>query len=248
MCIVAVAWRAHPRWSLIAAANRDEYHGRPSEPLKPWDTEPVVIAGRDVVAGGTWLGITTDGRFAAVSNLRHRDSKLPTGRSRGQLVLDYLLTAALPADDEAELFNPFNMIAISAGRAAFLSNRPGPRGTNISSGIHAFSNGGFDDDWPKTRRLKEAISSRLGDESLASEQLFEFLFWDADREAGAAAVEESIFVRDAAYGTRCSTVVAIDHAGEGQIIERRFAPDARIVGETALTFSWPASSPSREHK
>src|SRR5689334_17583921 len=99
MCIIAVAYRAHPNWPLIVAANRDERHDRPSEPLAPWSTDPVVVAGRDVLAGGTWLGVSGDGRFAAVSNVRSLVLSTPTGLSRGRLVLDFLIRATMPTDE-----------------------------------------------------------------------------------------------------------------------------------------------------
>lgn len=241
MCIIAVAYRAHPHWPLIVAANRDEFHERPSEPLRLWETDPVVIAGRDAVAGGTWLGVTGDGRFAAVSNVRSIDRNPPAGLSRGKLVFDFLSRAAIPADHAAALFNPFNMIVIDMDGAGFVSNRPEPRRASVGAGIHAFSNGAFDDEWPKTRRLKEAIRAHLSGASPAPDSLFEHLYADAHRDAGTAAIEDAIFVRNTAYGTRCSTVVAIDSDGKGRIVERRFDADARMVGETALTFNWPGA-------
>src|SRR6478735_2884333 len=127
MCIVAVAYRAHSSWPLIVAANRDELHGRPSDALAKWDTDPVVIAGRDVLAGGTWLGVTGNGRLAAVSNLRSNGRHPPTGLSRGKLVLDFLVRGVLPSAEMAAAFNPFNLIAIDAEVAEFASNRPDPR-------------------------------------------------------------------------------------------------------------------------
>lgn len=240
MCIIAVAYRAHAQWPLIVAANRDEFHERPSEALKMWDTDPAIIAGRDAIAGGTWLGVTETGRFAAVSNVRRADPSPPTGVSRGKLVLDFLLTGGLPSDSAAELFNPFNLIAIDADGAEFVSNRPQPRRVKVTAGVHAFSNGPFDDEWPKTQRLNEGISARLSSASLIPDDFFELLYADAQRDTGASAVENAIFVRNPAYGTRCSTVMAVDSDGKGQIVERRFDPAARMIGQAALTFSWPA--------
>jgi uncharacterized protein with NRDE domain len=242
MCIVAIAFGTHPRWRLIVAANRDELHQRPSEDLKAWATEPVVIAGRDALAGGTWLGVTEAGRFAAVSNVRRVDPAPPAGLSRGKLVTEYLLQSTLPADGAAQLFNPFNMITVGAGEAEFLSNRPEVRRAKVGAGIHGFSNGGFDDEWPKTRRLKEELRIRLSDETMEPIGLFEALYADATSDAGPSVLEEAIFVRNTVYGTRCSTIVAIDWSGKGQIIERSFDADAQMIGETALTFSWPSTA------
>ena len=244
MCIIAVAYRVHPSWPLIVAANRDELHARPSKALATWDTAPTVIAGKDLVAGGTWLGVAGNGRFAAVSNVRSAGHSLPTGLSRGKLVLDFLVGSMLP-DHEAAAFNPFNMIAIDGEEVQFVSNRPEPRRVRVKAGLHAFSNGAFDDEWPKTRRLKEAMKERLSHASVTPRAFFDDLCADADRDAGAHTIENAIFVRNAIYGTRCSTILAVDHRGDGQIIERRFDPDARMVGETALSFSWPSVTAGR---
>src|SRR4030081_918356 len=97
MCLVLVVWRVHPHYGCLVAANRDEFHARPTAPAGWWPDHPQILAGRDLQAGGTWLGITREGRFAAVTNFRDPSDKRSTARSRGTLVTEYLLGSETPA-------------------------------------------------------------------------------------------------------------------------------------------------------
>src|SRR5574338_934087 len=113
MCVLAFAWRAHPRWLLVAAGNRDELHARHAQPLARWDQPDHLLAGRDTQSGGTWLGVSEQGRFAVVTNLRGYGAPEPDRPSRGVLVTDLRSRKGLYADPrDAELsdFNPFNLI------------------------------------------------------------------------------------------------------------------------------------------
>ncbi|WP_336969272.1 NRDE family protein [Sphingobium aromaticiconvertens] len=239
MCILALAWQAHPRWQLVVAANRDEYHDRAAAPLARWG-ERDVIAGRDLQAGGTWLGVSEGGRFAAVTNLRGFDALDPAPASRGSLVADLVAGNGPYADLDLEkltLFNPFNAIAISPEGALHLSNRPHAIRQALSPGLHGMSNGPLDPPWHKTARLTRQIEHWLDDPAATAERLL-IALRDPEQPNGKPGDTSTIFVKDAVYGTRCSTVVMIDHAGVGSIIERRYDPAGQPVGDVMIPFHW----------
>jgi uncharacterized protein with NRDE domain len=253
MCVLAFAWRAHPRWPLIVAGNRDELHARPARPLARWDRPSHLLAGRDLQSGGTWLGVSERGRFAVVTNLRGYGAPEPGRASRGALVTDLLSGEGNYADlRDATLadFNPFNLIVADRARAWFVTNRPTDVRSELAPGIYGLSNGALDEPWPKTMRLKEVllewiVSADRPPEVLLDDLREERLPSVGIRLAGPSDVPQEpplspIFIRGPVYGTRCSTVVAIDDQGQGVIIERRYTPAGDEAGETALSFSWPA--------
>ena len=230
MCVAAIAWAAHPRWALVAIANRDEYHARAAAPLSLWGNG--ILAGRDLVAGGTWLGVG-HGRFALVTNRRAAGYPRPGMASRGALVTGWLL-----GDDAGDVaaMNPFNLFTAGPDGALLSTNYSAPETRNLAPGIHSLSNGGLDEHWHKEARFEAALRDWL-DGGSPLESLLEPL---SDRTPDPAQPDAFItapFVFSPVYGTRCSTVVAIDHGGHGQIIERRFDPNGAVTGETALEFS-----------
>jgi uncharacterized protein with NRDE domain len=233
MCVVAVAWHAHPRWRLVVAGNRDEYHARASAPLARWDDAPGIIAGRDLVSGGSWMGVADSGRFAVVTNIRDADGPDPAKLSRGALVADWLANGRLPED--ADRFNPFNLIVTGGDEADYLSNRPISARQTLTKGIHGLSNAIPDEHWPRKDRLVAALSGWLETMADQPEQLLDLLRDETlpDRDA------HPVFIRSPVYGTRCSTLIAVDHEGRGQIIERRFGADGDVSGESRLDFGWP---------
>jgi uncharacterized protein with NRDE domain len=251
MCVAAFAWQAHPRWLLVAIGNRDEFHDRPAAPLGVWGNG--ILAGRDLRSGGTWLGVSPAGRFALVTNLRGYGTAAPDRASRGALVTDLLTgqgrysdPAAAPLQD----FNPFNLILADSKHAHFLSNRPEDIRTHLAHGIYGLSNGTLDEPWPKTLQLKGALSDWINRTSDDFAPLFTALRNERLADVGVPprepsdvsreAPETPVFIRDAVYGTRCSTVVAVDRDGRGTIIERRFSSTGESAGETTLAFEWPA--------
>lgn len=252
MCVLAFAWKAHPRWHVILAGNRDELHDRPALPLSRWHDEASVIAGRDLVAGGTWLGVSEAGRLAVVTNLRGFGGPDPARESRGALTADYLKGGGRFADigqTDLGLFNPFNLIVADGQDAHFLSNRPQDIRSPLASGIYGLSNGALDDPWPKTLQIKAGLLEwivgtatdpailidRLREEQLPFEGIAPELPSDVPMEAR----QSPVFIRHPVYGTRCSTVVAIGTDGQAVIIERRYSADGRISGETQIDFRWP---------
>jgi uncharacterized protein with NRDE domain len=249
MCVLAFAWAAHPRWRLVLAGNRDEYHARPAAPLARWAEPYPLIAGRDLASGGTWLGVSETGRLAVVTNLRGHGPPDPGKASRGQLVTDLLAGTGRYADPQPAAlvdFNPFNLIVVDTGQASFITNRPDPQRSRLAQGLYGLSNGRLDEPWPKTMRLKAALLGWLTADEGDPEGLFAAL-----RETGVPPVGappevpsdvpqepplSSIFIEHPVYGTRCSTVVLVDAEGRGLIAERRFAPDGSATGDTRIDF------------
>lgn len=252
MCLIAFAWNAHPRWRLLLAGNRDEFHVRPSTALAHWDDAPI-IGGRDLEAGGTWLGVTNSGRCCVVTNVRDsRDPQL--GASRGLLVTDYLSGVADASAHAQQLlrtavdYRPFNLLTFDAQAGFYLGNRPGPVAQAVTPGVHGLSNADFNTPWPKTRALMQHVQhwidagdeadfaplfAALADEQVAPDAQLPDTGIGLERERWLSAA----FIRGDQYGTRASTVVAIGHDGHGVIAERRFGPNGRFAGETMLRFA-----------
>jgi uncharacterized protein with NRDE domain len=249
MCLIAFAWDAHPRWRLLLAGNRDEMHARPSAALARWGDLPIV-GGRDLQAGGTWLGVTDTGRCCVVTNVRD-PSDPQLGVSRGMLATDYLAGAADAATHATQLlasaatFRPFNLLTFDGRDGFYLGNRPQPRAQAITPGVHGLSNADFNTPWPKTRHLMERVQRWIDD---GGDDGFEPLFAaladerpapDAELPQTGVGLERerllsAAFIRGEQYGTRASTVVAIDRHGAGVIVERRYGPNGRMDGQTSL--------------
>lgn len=251
MCVAAFAFRAHPHWRLVAIGNRDEYHDRPAAPLTRWSEPEGIIAGRDLRSGGTWLGASNNGRFGLVTNLRGFGEPTPGRASRGSLVTDWLAGSGRYADPgRAELqdFNPFNLILADSKKAQFLSNRPGNIRTALTSGIYGLSNARLDEPWPKTLQLKAVLLNWLTEDNSDLEPLFAALRDESLPDIGLRprepseirreAPETPVFIRDPVYGTRCSTVAAVNHEGVGVIAERTFSAEGIANGETRIDFAW----------
>jgi len=253
MCLIALAWRVHPHWELVLAANRDELHARPSRPLQEWPELPGIIGGRDELVGGFWLMLSRSGRLAAVTNLRDGPSAPAAARSRGDLVRDFMagpLSAeafARSLDDSAMQYGRFNLLLFDGADLLLVCNHPRFDARRLEPGLHAVSNGSFDADWPKTRRLRSALSDWLPGPAAKSadiEPLFAALGDQqpaADGElpdTGIGIERERLlappFVLHPVYGTRCSSVVLIGDGGF-RFVERRFDPQARLLGQSELS-------------
>jgi uncharacterized protein with NRDE domain len=240
MCLVLIALDSHPEYSLIVAANRDEFYDRPTAPAAFWADAPSVLAGRDLKAGGTWLGIDRRGRLAAVTNYRQGERESPAPRSRGRLVSDFLTTDAGALEhmervrSEAGLYNGFNLIAGDAGGLFYYSNREG-RVRTLSPGVYGLSNHLLDTPWPKVAATKNAFSVLLnGGASKLTSDLFALL---SDRSRPAEGLLpstgvgpewerllSSAFIASDDYGTRSSTVVLAGRDGRVVFVERSFGP------------------------
>jgi len=243
MCLIALAWKAHPYYPLILATNRDEFHERPTTLLDYWNDIPDVLGGRDSEKGGTWLATNVDARWAAVTNFRDGIQPSSPSRSRGHLVSDYVSSNLEPNDYAATIetsisdYPGCNLLIGGSDDLYYASNRcdAGPR-INIqpvSPGVHSLSNHLLDTPWPKVERCKQHMQSLLAaDSDTMTESLFELL---ADRtladdqdlpSTGVSADRERMlsapFIVAENYGTRASTVLLMDKKGKVQMHERAF--------------------------
>ncbi|NKF21964.1 NRDE family protein [Solimonas marina] len=248
MCLIALALDAHPRYSLVLAANRDEFHARPTAPASYWDDAPQIFGGRDLQQHGGWLAVGSAGRWAAVTNVRRMEATDPAAPSRGQLVAGYLRGTqdaqrygeALAAS--ASRYAGFNLLLGDRNGVWYLSNLPQFTMQRLEPGLHAVSNASLDTPWPKLVTLKSRLQQWCSDADTASDTLFAALAdprpaADADLpETGVGLDRErflsSAFISSPAYGTRCSTVLTVDAGGHAAFHERRFGPQAAFVGET----------------
>ncbi|HEX5463051.1 MAG TPA: NRDE family protein [Steroidobacteraceae bacterium] len=260
MCLLVLAWNTHPRYRLVVAANRDEYHERPAAPLARWAGPPDIIAGKDLRAGGTWLGIDRHRRFGVVTNFRDLLRAPPDAPSRGGLIPGYLGGAAGPGDylagleKEAGGYGGFNLLLADGESLWYAANRTAPFARALSPGIHGLSNELLDTPWPKLLRVRRGFEEWLrGGGRADSGELFALL---ADRtpagdaqgrpSAGLAPEWErtlsSPFVLHETYGTRCSTIVAVEATGACYLAERRFDASGACSGETEYRLApgdWP---------
>ena len=248
MCLILISYRKSPDYRLILAANRDEFYDRPTEPAGFWEDAPQILGGRDLKAGGTWLGINKSGRFAAITNYRDPGSYMPDAPSRGALVRGFLESVAAPLEYFADLkgetgkYNGFNLIAGDLERLCYFSNRDGSP-IELPPGIYGLSNHLLDTPWPKVELGKSLLGSVMDRGSFTAEDIFRLLA-NSERpddeslpETGVGLEWErilsSVFIASPVYGTRSSTAVMIDNSGEVTFIEKVFNshPVAREMRE-----------------
>jgi len=258
MCLVVVAWRARPDLPLVVAANRDEWRRRPTEPAHWWENPPI-LAGRDLEAGGTWMGITREGRFAAVTNYRDPSDKRSTARSRGTLVTEFLSShlPPLPYCEQllahAREYNGFNLILGDGRSLVYFGSREG-EAREIAPGVHGLSNHLLDEPWPKVIRGREAMEASLGDEDPAP-RLFELLSDDAGApderlpRTGVGIEWErrlaSPLITGEDYGTRASTVIAVSENGEVSFEEWTRGASGEVAGKAGDRFTLRDAAPIR---
>jgi uncharacterized protein with NRDE domain len=246
MCLIVFAWRPSHALPLIVAANRDEFHARPSLPLGVWEDAPQIIAGRDLQAGGTWLGVGAAGRFAALTNIRAPGT--PAGaRSRGELPERYLRGELSPQAYLTELtghlehYSGFNLLVADACELWYLNSNTGTP-EQLSAGIYGLSNAALDSPWPKLLRTRATLHSCI--DAPEAEILLQLLSDPqpaADDELPSTGVPyewekrlSSAFIASADYGTRASTVLIRRADGSTEIVERRFGP-AGALGDSRIS-------------
>lgn len=252
MCLLLVAHKSHARYPLIIAANRDELHARPALEAHFWDDEPSLMAGRDLEAGGTWLGLTKNGRFAAVTNYHERCIENRMFHSRGSLVTDFLLGEASPreyADDilqNGHRYQGFNLVFGALGDLYYCSNRRGGSDP-LRPGIYGLSNHLLNDDSHKVKKGTEALMELLSrSERIATNDLFSLL---SDREGapdeglsqGVSDLKgehlySPVFIVGSKYGTRCSTGILVSKEGKVIFSERSFSWDGKATGTVQYEF------------
>ena len=254
MCLISFGWNAHPKFPLVLAANRDEFHARPTAALAPWDALPDVIGGRDLREGGGWLAVHRERRLAAVTNVRlgTRDGAAP--RSRGHLVRDFLRSEESSAgfaqrlQREGPQYGPYNLLLWDGNDLIYAGNQPAPHWQAVSPGVHGISNASLDTPWPKLVRVNQSLQHWLAADpdtgNRNSQDLLAALADDrraADDELPETGVGLDMerllsppFIRSPAYGTRASSVVIVDVMGDISFRERGFDADGRIVSDIEL--------------
>lgn len=269
MCLLVFSLRKHARYPFIFAGNRDEFYGRPASPADFWEEHPDLLAGRDELAGGTWLGVTRGGRFATVTNYREPNERRLDARSRGELVTEYLTGTKDAADyltslqNRADQYNGFNLILGTPDELYYFSNRTaredeaekGDLGTpgrihELEAGVYGLSNEQLDTPWPKVRRAKALFHKIIAESGPKPAPLLDVLAdrrqaIDGELPSTGLSLEweqalSSIFITGAEYGTRASTVVLIRDDGEITFVERSFGPGGTAIG--TKSYRIPAKS------
>ncbi|HBV87856.1 MAG TPA: hypothetical protein DEF42_14640 [Desulfosporosinus sp.] len=239
MCLLFFAYDCHPHYRLILAANRDEYFRRPTERAHFWNSHPEVLAGKDLEMLGTWMGITLEGRFAALTNFRDPAAQIMNPLSRGMLVRDFLCSHESPikyiqdVSLNSALYNPFNLLVGDTFSLMYYSSKPSSLVKELSSGIYGLSNHHLDTPWTKVQKSKQALAEYIENASLIEPHvLFEILADSEpaqDHELPETGISfelekllSSIFIQKADYGTRSSTVLLIDRENHVTFKERSF--------------------------
>lgn len=251
MCLIVVGWHAHPDYPLIVAANRDEFFARPSAPAHWWTDLPQLLAGRDLEAGGTWMGVTRSGRFAALTNYRDPSARRPDAPSRGVLVRDALLSGADAVTTLRDIaqragdYAGFNLF-VGDGRTLAILESTRSRVTPLKPGIYGLSNHLLDTPWPKValarKRFAEAIRA-LPDESALLALLRD------DTPAGDVHLPDTgislewerwlspAFIRAPGYGTRASTLALLQNDGTTRLREWSWDDAGQASSESIHCFT-----------
>lgn len=254
MCLLVFAWQSHPRYRLIFAGNRDEFHDRPAAAMQWWQDAPDILAGRDLKAGGTWLGVArTNGGFGVVTNYRDMQRPVPGAPSRGELIRQWLTSAEPPLEfahgleARALAYAGFNLLIADGSEMAYASNRAPQFARALPAGIYGLSNHLLDTPWPKLERTRARFTRLVSRAQPVLADLEEML---ADRQpaqdselpqTGLPPERERLlsapFIVDAQYGTRCTTVVLVDREGHTVVRERRFDAAGRTTGMEDFSFA-----------
>ncbi len=257
MCLIFLAVERHPRHRVILAANRDEFHERPAAPMAFWPEAPDILAGRDLAAGGTWLGVHRSGRWAALTNYRDPSAHRDDAASRGGLIAPFLTGSESAAAHLASVaplahrYNGFNLLADDGRGVAYLSSRTGVVKA-LGPGIYGLSNHLLNTPWPKVAAGKRRFQKLVAPTAVSEEHLIDML---ADRsvppdaslpDTGVGITWErrlgAIFIASAVYGTRCSTVMRLDRRGRVNVLERTYRiADGAVSGFDDRRFQFQAS-------
>ncbi|MGB3463625.1 MAG: NRDE family protein [Cyclobacteriaceae bacterium] len=253
MCLILFSWDNHPVYKLILAANRDEFYIRPTLPLHEWDQNSDIIAGKDMTGGGTWMGISKNNRFAALTNYRDPTRVIDNPPSRGDLTLDFLNENPQPRDyfiskkNALQQYNGFNLLTGSLNTMSYFNNIE-RQYKQITAGTYGLSNAVLDTPWPKVKKAKAAFSEILAARDPKSEDLFgilkdKTLANDSELPQTGVPYEwekaiSAIFIEKNGYGTCCSTIITVTHEGQGEIRELSYPVGDRTPSEKIISFDW----------
>lgn len=249
MCLLVFAWQKHPRYRLILAGNRDEAYRRPTEKMHWWPDAPGLLAGRDLEAGGTWLGIGRNGRFATVTNYRETVRRRPYPASRGELVTAFVdgrdSPAAFSRNIDGDRYAGFSLLTSDGRTFHYTSNRDHDD-RDLDAGIYGLSNATLDTPWPKLKRCRSGLERLVGSDRVNPSALFELLadtqpapvseIRDDELPFEMARAVSAPFIRTREYGTRCTTVVLVGYDGDVLVCERRFDSAGNKSGDSEFRF------------
>lgn len=250
MCLITFAYKAHPKYKFILAANRDEFYARPTAIAHWWEDHKEILGGRDLQAKGTWMAINKKGRFAAVTNYRDIKNIKSDARSRGDLPVNLLLSKKRPSEysrsvfNEGQQYNGFNLITLD-DEMAHVSNYDNEVKL-LEPGIYGLSNALLDTPWPKVQKAKRDFNVLIK-QSFELEDLIEMMqnpetAADEDLpETGLDYVREkavsAMCIRTPDYGTCCTTAITIDHDGNVNFMEKSYPVGDRKEGTVSFNFT-----------
>jgi uncharacterized protein with NRDE domain len=251
MCLIVFAYNILPDQPFILAGNRDEFYNRPTKIAHKWKTDPVLIAGQDLKAGGTWMGISETGRFAALTNYRAINEIKENTPSRGDIVKNFLLSEK-PVKNflenllrDAGKYNGFNLLAGTLFELYYLTNKR-KEIVKLKPGYYSISNAYLETSWPKTDKAMSSFKSVLEQDGLNDAALFEMLLdseqYPLEKLPKTGLPEElekavsSIFIQTENYGTRCSTIISMDSHSKISLVERTYTPGTTKI-ENEVRFS-----------
>jgi uncharacterized protein with NRDE domain len=249
VCLVVFAWRVHPEYRLILAANRDEYHARPAKSAHWWPDRKHLLAGRDLQAGGTWLAVSRQGRFATVTN--YREMQRPAGKllSRGEIVCDFIDSnerpGAFAAAIEGQAYAGFSLLVADRNQLVYSSNR-GESAVELKPGVYGLSNAALDTPWPKVVKSRDRLRQLIESDAVNEGSLLRLL---ADRQPAPveridnselpfqlAQALSAPFILSRDYGTRCSTSLLWSENGDVEFSERNFDSKGNTTGTVRQRF------------
>lgn len=237
MCLIVFAFNHHPEYPLILAGNRDEFYAREAEQAHIWDTDPAILAGKDLRAGGTWLGVSKKGEFGAITNYRDLDNPIEGERSRGEIIPGFLTRSGKARQKLNRLkqslqhYSGFNLLAGNKEQLYYLNNVHG-KIDPVEPGIHGISNAVLNTPWPKVEMAKLEFKKAITPKSIDRERIFRLLKnsetfpEESLPETGLSPEMEKavspIFIETEGYGTRCSNLLTIDSGGRINFIEKTY--------------------------
>lgn len=261
MCLIFIAFKHHPKYKLIVAANRDEFYARKTAAAAYWQDHPDILGGRDLEAMGTWLGMTRKGRICMVTNFRDLRNIKAKAPSRGKLVTDFLLDKnsaeayLVKLQPHAKEYNGFSVIAGTVDALFYLSNYKDGI-IQLNSGLFGLSNHLLETPWPKVERGKRAIQHLLKAPVVNENDLFAILSDEtvgSDHELPDTGVGMELerllspaFIKSAGYGTRSSTVIMVDYNDNVAFHERVYHPETSEFSFQSFRFA--IGSPTGEKK
>lgn len=257
MCLIHFHLQDHPNYKLIVAANRDESYDRPTEKAHYWPDTPSLLAGRDMLQGGTWLGITKEGRFAALTNIRDLSLEGKDKKSRGHIVREFLSTTISPSDflekisNERDAYAGFNIIVGNASELFHYNNIENTI-TALPAGTHSLSNATLNTPWPKVVKGRAKLDTYLRqNDYVKTDDLFHIL--ESEEEAPDSALPNTgigldlerklsaSFIKTPNYGTRSATVILINREFDVVFNERTYI-NGEMTAEEKFTFTLPIST------